>query len=300
MGKIGIIPALEVLPFFSTAFMESLEVEYVAHASFGSIAREMLAGNLAGGVLPWEIFVAEVFALPGQRNQWTAAFFSKPAPTELVLQKHIYKSIHSVGNRPVSKKFPARLQIGIESQHSLTRRHFMKWLAQESTLPRPEVIFKFLPMDQRLASLSADALDGFIARSPWGQVAEERDLGTLEEGFTETTEVLPLVTVCRKGSGLCERLCATTTPAKLSAARRSLSGHAQLQSAASNMDASGKPRIPFVLLAKAALKHGISHWDDVPAGLGNISAELQALGKLGYLPTQIAANDQTARLLASA
>ena len=297
--KIGILPSLEVLPFFYAAFMEGVDVGYAAHASYGRIAREMLAGNLAGGVLQWEIFVSEVFSLPGQRNQWTVAFFSKPGPTELVFQAQIHKSIRPDSERGGSKKFPAKLQIGIESRNSLTRRHFMEWLGKVNPIPRPEIVFRFLPMDQRLLSIHTDALDGFIARSPWGRVAEERNLGTLAEGFPEAAVALPLVTVCRKDSGLCRRLCAATTPARLSAARGRLSERAHLESAAGRMDASGKPRIPFVFLAKAAMTHGISDWDDyMPADIAHISAELQSLGSLGHLPARVAANAQTARLLA--
>lgn len=297
--KIGVIPSLEVLPFFDAAFMEGVGVDYATHASYGSITREMLAKNLAGGVLPWEIFVSEIFSLPGQRNQWTVAFFSKPGPTELVFQTRIHRSIRSEGGRGALKKFPARLQIGIESLNSITRRYFMDWLGKVNPIPRPEIIFRFLPMDQRLLSLPADALDGFIARCPWGQVAEERNLGTLEEGFPIIAATLPLVTVCRKDSGLCGRLCAATTPARLSTARCRLSERAHLESTASRMDASGKPRIPFVFLAKAAMTHGISDWDgDMPADVAKITAELQALETLGHLPAQIAASSQTARLLA--
>ena len=99
MKTIGVLPSLEVLPFFDAAFMEGVNLSYAAHASYGSIAREMLAGNLAGGVLPWEIFVSEVFSLPGQRNQWAAAFFSKPGSLELVLQTQTHMNIRPEGGR---------------------------------------------------------------------------------------------------------------------------------------------------------------------------------------------------------
>jgi hypothetical protein len=298
MKTIGVLPSLEVLPFFDAAFMVGVNLSYAAHASYGSIAREMLAGNLAGGVLPWEIFVSEVFSLPGQRNQWAAAFFSKPGSLELVLQTQTHMIIRPEGGRGTPKRFPTKLHIGVESMNSLTCRHFMEWLEKAIPLPRPEVVFRFLPMDQRLQSLPADALDGFIARSPWGHVAEERDIGKRQEDFPEAAAGQPLVTVCRRDVGLCARLCAETTPILLSEGRRSLSDRAHLESAAGRMDASGKPRIPLVFLDKAAKTQDIASWDDeMPANIAKITSELQALGRLVHLPAQIAANAQTARLL---
>lgn len=295
--KIGILPSLELLPFFDEDFMKAAGVRHVAFASYGSIAREMLVGNLAGGVLPWEIFASEVLALPGQRDHWTVAFFSKPSPTELVLQTQIHKSIHSE-NGGHSKKIPTRLQIGIESRNSLTRSQFLNWLKKINPSSKPQVIFKFLPMDQRLQGLPSDAIDGFIARSPWGQVAEERNLGMLENDFSDTSVDQLLVTVCRKDIATRDSLCAEKTLRILSDARIKLAVRTHLESAASRMDASGRPRIPFIFLAKAAKKHGITSVDhDIPADITKITTELQSLQRLEILPPQIAANAQTARLL---
>ena len=298
--KIGFLPALEMLPFFGGEYMLAADVRPVAFASYGSIAREMLVGNLAGGVMPWEIFASEVLALPGQRDKWTVAFFMKPSPAELVLQTHIHKSIHSgCGGAP--KKVPARLQIGIESRNSLTRLQFLKWLEKVNPSPKPEIIFKFLPMDQRLQGLPSDALDGFIARSPWGQVAEERNLGTLVKDFSQTDVNQLMVNVCKRDSAARQRLCAETTLAVLSAARTRLSGRTHLENAAARMDASGRPRIPFVFLAIAAKAYGVaSQGIDIPASISRITSELKELHRLDHLPPQIAASTQTARLLAYA
>ncbi len=195
-----------MLPFFDEKFIKAVGLGYAAYASYGSIAREMLVGNLAGGLIPWEIFATEVLALPGQRNQWTIAFFSKPSPVELVLQTAVHRGFHTDSTSGV-KKIPTRLQIGIESCNSVTRHHFLKWLETLNLGTKPEVIFKFLPMDQRLQGLTADALDGFIARSPWGHVAEERNLGTLVEDFSKTPPDQLFVTVCHRNLAVCQRLC---------------------------------------------------------------------------------------------
>ncbi len=65
------------------------------------------------------------------------------------------------------------------------------------------------------------------------------------------------------------------------------------------MDASGRPRIPFVFLAKAAKRYDIANsGEDMKADISGIAAELRNLQRLALLPPQIAANEQTARLLA--
>ncbi len=296
--KIGILPSLELLPFFDEDFMEAVGVSYTAYASYGSIARDMLVGSLVGGVLPWEIFASEVLALPGQRNQWMIAFFTKPSPAELVLKTSLHRSIHAESGGS-SRKIPAKLLIGIESRSSLTRHHFLKWLDTLKLNPKPEIVFKFLPMDQRLQGLPADALDGFIARSPWGLVAEEKNLGVLEQDFSKSTLNQLLVTVCHKNLATTQALSESTALVRLSKAREKLHERAHLESAASRMDASGRPRIPFVFLAKAAKAYDITNSEnDMVADVPRITEALQNLQALSLLPPQIAANGQTAKLLA--
>ena len=297
--KIGILPSLELLPFFDEDFMKEVGTSYTAYASYGSIARDMLTGNLVGGVLPWEIFASEVLALPGQRNQWTIAFFSKPSPAELVLQTLVSKAIHGEGGSS-SRKLPSKLSIGIESRNSLTRHHFIKWLDTLNLKPKPEIIFKFLPLNQRLEGLPADALDGFIGRSPWGLVAEERNLGTLVKDFSKSTLDQLLVTVCRKNLPITRALSDPEALRKLSKAREKLLTRAHLKGAASRMDASGRPRIPFIFLAKAVIEHDLANSEnDIAANEARITTELLHLQAVSLLPAQIAATGQTAKLLAS-
>ncbi|MGJ8632791.1 MAG: hypothetical protein ACSHX7_02645 [Luteolibacter sp.] len=298
--KFGILPSLEILPFFDEDFLESVGVEFVARASYGSIAREMLVGGLIGGVLPWEIFAAEVLALPGQRDQWKVAFFSVPSPPELVLQTSIYKSL-CPDSVTTSRKLPQRLQIGIENRSSLTRHQFSEWLNSLKLSPRPEVVFKFLPMDQRLQGLPADALDGFIARSPWGIKAEEQKLGSLVSGFSKKDPFQRLVTVCRKDVPVCERICGKLPLERLAAARKKLSDPVNIEAAASMMEASGKPHIPIDLLKRASLLYeplGISN--DEIASIARVTSELQRLYEVSMLPPQVAPTEQTARLISSA
>lgn len=299
--KFGFLPSLEVLPFFDEDFIKAVELRYVAYASYGSIAREMLVGNLAGGILPWEIFASEILALPGQRDQWTAAFFSKPSPTELVLQTQIYRALFPDSNSAsASRKIPAQLMIGIENRSSLTRHQFSNWLNSLKLNPRPKVVFKFLPMDQRLQGMPADALDGFIARSPWGMMAEEQKLGRLvKESFSEDVSQ-KLVTVCRKNVSTCDRLCDPKVLRILSQCRQSISEVSRFDAAAKCMRASGKPYIASDLLAKAALLHTpTGTLSDVKADVPTITSELQALHRVSMLSPRIAPTEQTSWLLAS-
>jgi len=298
--KFGILPSLELMPFFERAFLQAVAVEFVARASYGSIAREMLVGNLVGGVLPWEVFVSEVLALPGQRNQWTAAFFSDPYPTELILQTHIQKALCQDPASP-ARKIPARLQIGIESRSSLTRHQFTEWLNTLELSPRPEIVFKFLPMDQRLQGMPAQALDGFIARSPWGVIAEEQKLGSIVREFPTKGISQRLVTVCRKDIGACERFCNESALGKLVEARGTISDPANFEDAAMRMGGSGKPHIPLDFLKKAARTHGHpAPARDVRADVAEVTRELLYLHKLSMLPPQVSPTEQTARLISPA
>lgn len=298
--KFGILPSLELLPFFDQPFMEAVGVEFVAQASYGSIAREMLVGNFVGGVLPWEIFVAEVLALPGQRNQWTVAFFSNPCPAELILQPHIYKAICSdTAGSP--RKIPARLMIGIENRSSLTRQQFSEWLDTLQLSPRPEVVFRFLPMSQRLQGMPADALDGFIARSPWGMIAENQNLGNIVTDFSKESVSQHLVTVCRKDASACARICDLGAFGKLVAGRKNISDPSQFEAAAENMNASGKPHTPVEFLKKAARLYEPSRQSrDALADVEKITEELQRLYKVSMLPPQVSPTEQTARLISPA
>ena len=297
--KFGILPALELMPFFDQKFVEAVGVEFVSRASYGSIAREMLVGNLVGGILPWEIFASEVLALPGQRNQWKAAFFSTPSPTELVLQTAIHRSLCGEESGSSHRKIPPRLMIGIENHSSLTKKQFSEWLDSLRLSPRPELIFRVLPMDQRLEGLLADALDGFIARSPWGMIAEEEKHGVVVRGFDSWGIPQKLVTVCRTDAAACSRFCTEETFGLLTGARAKLSGIEHFKAAAKLMEASGKPYIPQEFLTKAAETYLLGGGSkDVRPDIATIIEELKALMAISMLPPQVAPNEQTARLLA--
>ncbi|NJM39229.1 MAG: hypothetical protein HC845_16030 [Akkermansiaceae bacterium] len=128
-NQIGILPSLEVLPFFWDGFKELGDVHFAARSSYGRIMREMLGGSLAGGILPWEIFVSDIFARPNQRNRWVVPLFVQAYPTELVLKESISRAIHQA-KRGSPIKLPAQLVIGVESMNSLTKRQFYDWLGQ--------------------------------------------------------------------------------------------------------------------------------------------------------------------------
>jgi hypothetical protein len=97
LHQIGILPSLEIVPFFEEKFQEASHFGFVARSSYGSIARDMLTGTLDGGDLPWEIFTSDVLALPGQRTQWNVPFFPHACATELVLRAPIHKRLNTKG-----------------------------------------------------------------------------------------------------------------------------------------------------------------------------------------------------------
>lgn len=298
LQKFGMLPSLEILPFLSCGFEQATGLTFSARSSYGSIAREMLVGDLVGGILPWEIFAAEVFAMTGQRDRWVAAFFSKPCPTELVLRPDIYKAMCGAATGGTTRKALSRLQIGIENRSSLTRYEFTEWLNILMLSPRPEVVFKFLPMDQRLEGMPANALDGFIARSPWGVIAEESGLGILVREFSKEAVSQRLVVVCRGNADACGAICDPEIIASLSKARQDLRTDVGIEDAARRMKACGKPHLRAGTLAKAAQlyrSHGIS--EDVVADIPTLTAELKSLYSRAMLPPQIAPSERTAMLL---
>ena len=112
-----------------------------AYSSYGEISRCLLTRKIMGGIIPWEIFIADVLALPGQRASWKIPIFLHACPTELVLRESVYKAFYpSQGGAPA--KLPQRLTVEIESQNSLTKSQSREWLNQWKNGPSTELLFR--------------------------------------------------------------------------------------------------------------------------------------------------------------
>jgi hypothetical protein len=295
LHKIGILPSLEVVPFFEEEFLAASNIGFVARSSYGSIARDMLTGILDGGVLPWEIFTSDVLALPGQRTQWDVPFFPHACATELALRTPVHKSLCS---KSAARKSPSRLVIGVESRNSLTRAQWREWLRGLGKSPQPEVEFKFLPMDLMLQAMAADAIDGFIAPSPWGLIAEEKQLGILDSRFKPGAFAQQIVIANRKSQPLAGLATMRELAGALTRARSRLADPGAFEKAACRMSLSGKPVIQAESLSHAVRHHASSEpANDELSDVAKLTRELLRLESFAALPPQIAPTEQTAMLL---
>lgn len=301
-GILGLLPSLEVLPLFadgpSGGTMDGkFPFRPRAFASYGEIARNLLTRKITGGILPWEIFVAEVLALPGQRNGWKVPIFLNPCPTEMVLRDKIYKAFYASGSG-ACRKLPARLRIGIESQSSLAKAQSRQWLSYWSGGSAVKVEFKMLPMDLMIHALQAEAIDAIIAPTPWGIHAEAAGLGKLDWRFVAGKFPQRLALVCQREFSDSRRDLSKILASGISHARHQLADPAAVARAGARMALSGKPSVHSGMYEEAASLHSFRtlNRDFVP-DLGELVAELMCLDHFSVLPSQVAPNEQTAQLL---
>ncbi len=299
---LGILPSLEVLPFFASDSPQSgtcpgFPLQLKGFSSYGEIGRSLLTRKITGGIIPWEIFIADVLALPGQRANWKIPIFLHACPTELVLRESVYKTFYpSQGGIPA--KLPQRLIVGIESQNSLTKAQSREWLGQWKSAASVELVFKMLPMDMMIHALQAEALDAIIAPSPWGIHAESTGLGRRDPRFSPGRFAQRLVMVCHrefleKHPDLSRDLALGITNA-----RGQLKNPANFTNSIERMSRCGRPLVERDFLEKAATLHSFSSLDqDEIPDLQKLVVELMALDDFAILPSQVTAGEQTARLL---
>ncbi len=299
---LGILPSLEVLPFFVEGFQcrpagEEFPFQLKPFSSYGEISRCLLTRKLMGGIVPWEIFIADILALPGQRACWKIPIFLQACPTELVLREPIFKAFYPPqGAAPA--KLPQRLSIGIESQHSLTKVQLREWLGHWKGSHNIDLTFTMLPMETRMEALQNGSVDAIIARSPWGIYAESAGLGKRDPRFSPGKHHQRLVLVYHR-EFLEQNPQLSQGPARAIAhARAQLKAPSAFSKAIESMAHSGKPVIRAEMLVKAADLHSFASLDDdIIPDIPRLVAELMLLGDLDILPSQVAASEQTARLL---
>lgn len=299
---LGILPSLEVVPLFAGGFQSDdgsggSPFQLRAFSSYGEIARNMLTRQITGGIIPWEIFVADVLALPGQRNCWKVTLFIHACPTELVLRERVYKSFYPA-NSGASPKLPPKLTFGVESRNSLTKSQSLEWLSHWKGGPSIELSFRMLPMDLMIQALEADALDAIIAPSPWGMHAEAAGLGRRDPRFVPGKFAQQLVMVCHKEVHDQYPDLTHTMSRNIASARARLMDSSEFQMAIANMSLSGKPLVRSSLLEQAASLHDFSNLNqDAIPDIRKLVSELMSLEDASVLPPQVSASEQTARLL---
>jgi hypothetical protein len=299
---LGILPSLEVLPFFASEPPQPLACrdfpfQLKAYASYGEISRNLLTRKLMGGIIPWEIFIADVLALPGQRACWKIPIFLDACPTELVLRESLYKAFYPPqGGTPA--RLPQRLTVGVESQNSLTKAQSREWLGHWKGGRSIELTFKMLPMDMMIHALKAEALDAIIAPSPWGIHAESTGLGRRDPRFSPGKFAQRLVMVCHREFLEQHPELSQTLAQGIAAGRTLLTHPATFTRSIERMSQCGKPLVQSDILERAATLHSFASLNkDIIPDVPKLLAELMALNDFSVLPSQVAPSEQTARLL---
>ena len=294
----GVLPSLEVLPLFAgEADACELPLRLKAYSSYGEISRSLLTRKIAAGIIPWEIFIADVLALPGQRTHWKIPIFLHACPTELVLREAIYKALYPSRTGTPTKQ-PQRLTVGVESQNSLTKAQIHEWLSHWKGGHSIEVTFKMLPMDMMIHALQAEALDAIIAPSPWGFHAESIGLGKRDLRFSPGKFAQRLVVACHREfleqhPDLSQSLAQT-----ISSARADLKNPPRFTKSIARMSKCGKPLVRMEFMEKAASAHSFASMEnDIVPDIHKLVSELMSLDDFAVLPSQVAASEQTARLL---
>ncbi len=296
---LGILPSLEVLPLFVgdlPHFAEPVRsFRMKAYSSYGEISRDMLTRKLIGGIIPWEIFIADVLALPGQRAAWKVPLFLHACPTELVLREPIYKAFYPLQSGSLSK-LPSRLTIGVESQNSLTKAQSREWLGHWASGHLIELTFRMLPMNLMIQALEAEALDAIIAPSPWGIHAEAKGFGKRDPRFSPGKFAQQLVMVCHREFYEQHPALTHSLSRRIAAARTELQDPSAFASAIAQMVQCGKPSVRPGLLEQAATLHSFTTLNrDVVPDIGKLISELMSLDDLSVLPAQVAPSEQTGR-----
>lgn len=292
---IGIIPSLESLVFFSGAVQEFLPHIPKIFTNYGELVREMLTGQIERGLLPWEIFVNDIFALPQQRTQWRIDLFIQENPTQLVLSKKLDRSFNSQKNHS-HPKIPSQLILGIENHCSLTRHQFHDWILRKKLGQKVDVRFQMLPFHLMARSLANGAIDAYVVPSPWAYFDAHHEVGSREQSFRPENYTQSLVLVSKRDRVPCD-----ISPAldmSFIRARQELSDSTLFQNTCLTMISHSPISFNPSVFRQAANDHHYARSEVYSlAKLQEIQTHLQRLKQLGVLPTYLNENRIIAQLL---
>lgn len=298
---LGLLPSLEVLPFFAGDGLAKpggckFPFQPKAYSSYGEIARNMLTRELMGGIIPWEIFITDVLALPGQKTSWKVPVFIQACPTELVLREAVFKAFYPPKSKP-GAKLPTRLTFGVESQNSLTKLQAHDWLGYWKAARNVELTFKMLPVEMMIQALKAEALDAIIVATPWGMIAEANGIGIRDPRFIPGKYAQQVVLACHRDFAERHPDLAPSLSHLLAASRASLRDPAGFSKAAGLLSKCSHASVLPPILEQAARLYSFADFkEDIVADESKLIAELAALERFSALPSQVSANGQTARL----
>lgn len=271
-------PPIRVPPILSTGFVPSLEaMPLLAHAvgaeawrmqpcpSYGRIIRQLLTGELAAGLLPWELGITELVNKPAQKGVWCVPMVLHACPTELVLTSKALK-LAQPPKPKVHKAEPRRLVFGIEARCSLTRYQILTWQLQVAKKHLDPPAFKVLPMELMRKGLEAGTLDGMVAPTPWGMQAQAEGNGRLDARFEPGKYAQQLVIFCRREIFVRHEEEITLLPLALAGMHKRLEDEGEFLKVAEHMARLGTPRCEPAILLESARRHlaGVTQMDFQP------------------------------------
>jgi NitT/TauT family transport system ATP-binding protein/nitrate/nitrite transport system substrate-binding protein len=143
--------------------------------SWANIADKLGYGLLEGAVMLPPLAMACAAGLRGRKTDLVIPMSLSANGNAVTLAKRYADKFAAGGIRAVLAKRRLRLAVvHAFSTHDLLLRY---WLAASGIDPEHEVDITVLQPAEMVGSLAADAIDGFCAGAPWGQVAAHAGLG---------------------------------------------------------------------------------------------------------------------------
>jgi len=152
-----------------------VQVELCVEPSWANIADKLGYGLLEGAVMLPPLAMACAAGLRGRRTELLVPMSLSANGNAVTLAARLRERFAAAGIAGAAGEKRLRLAVvhGY-STHDLLLRY---WLAAHGVDPDRDVDITVLPPAEVVGSLAADAIDGFCAGAPWGQVAEHAGLG---------------------------------------------------------------------------------------------------------------------------
>lgn len=250
----GFVPSLEAIPLLAAT--RSVGTPWRMHPcpSYGRIIRHLLTGELAAGLIPWELGITELVTKPGQKGQWRVPLIVHACPMELVLTPKAMKTVYPPRNRKGSPD-SRRLVFGIEARCSLTRYQILTWQLQVAGKLLDPPAFKVLPMELLRKGLEAGTIDGMVAPTPWGMQAAAEGSGKIDPAFEPGKYAQEVALFCQRDVAEAFASPLAALPDLLHAQHERLASEAEFMKEAVAMGELGTPRCDPAQLRQAARLH---------------------------------------------
>jgi NitT/TauT family transport system ATP-binding protein/nitrate/nitrite transport system substrate-binding protein len=152
-----------------------VRVELCVEPSWANIADKLGYGLLEGAVMLPPLAMACAAGLRGRKTEMVVPMSLSTNGNAVTLASRLRERFAAAGIAGLAGGKKLRLAVvhGYSTQDLLLRY----WLAANRVNPDRDVEITVLPPAEVVGSLAADAIDGFCAGAPWGQVAEHAGLG---------------------------------------------------------------------------------------------------------------------------